>query len=155
MDSEGERGRIQSLLEWRQKSIKSDIETLCPITTDKIEDATMQVFEQMCSISDEEHVLYPVLVLSVLRTLKEVLVDPNIWAYPCCDEEGKPLNFQQMNKEEAFSLRIPPAFDLQCMEFAEAEHHHGYSCKNSIHFGDIEKNLQETDKDNVRDNLSV
>ena len=155
MDSEGERGRIQSLLEWRQKSIKSDIETLCPITTDKIEDATMQVFEQMCSISDEEHVLYPVLVLSVLRTLKEVLVDPNIWAYPCCDEEGKSMNFDRTKAEEYFFLRVPPAFDLQCMEFAEAEHHHGYSCKNSIHFGDIEKNLQETDKDNVRDNLSV
>ena len=149
---------VQSLLEWRQKSHQANIATVCPTTTDKIEDITVQVFEQMSRLADEEHVLYPVLalsvlVLSVLKTLKEVLVDPNIWAYPCCDEEGKSMNFDRTKAEEYFFLRVPPAFDLQCMEFAEAEHHHGYSCKNSIHFGDIEKQQEEQEKDDVRSNL--
>ena len=152
-----EKERFESVLEWRQKSYKANIATVCPTTSEKVEDATMQVFEQMCKLSDEEHILYPVLALSVLRTLKEVLVDPNIWAYPCCNEEGKSMNFDRTTKsvEEAFYLRVPPAFDIQCMEFAEAEHHHGYSCKNSIHFGDIEKREEKQEKDDVRDNLSV
>ena len=144
---------VQSLLEWRQKSHQANIATVCPTTTEKIEDITVQVFEQMSRLADEEHVLYPVLALSVLRTLKEVLVDPNIWTYPCCNEEGKSMNFDRSKAEEYFLLRVPPAFDLQCMEFAEAEHHHGYSCKNSIHFGDIEKQQEEQEKDDVRSNL--
>ena len=145
-----EKELFQSLLEWRQKSTEASVETICPITTERIEDATIQIFEEMARVAEEDHILYPVLALSVLRTLKEVILDPNIWVYPCCEEEGKPINFNKMNKEEAFNLRIPPAFDLQCMEFAEAEHHHGYSCNNSIHFGDIERK-----QDDVRDNLSV
>jgi len=141
---------LESLLEWRQKAHKANLATVCPITSEKVEDVTIQVFEQMCKLSEEEHVLYPVLALSVLKTLKEVLVDPNIWIYTCCDEEAKSINFDRSKVEESFYLKVPPAFDLQCMEFAEAEHHHGYSCKNSTHFGDLEKRQE---KDDVRDNL--